>query len=332
MGAFLVRRILSFIPVLFVVTLVTFMLMKAAPGGPWDRDAEAKQVNAITLKLLEDRFGLNKPGWRQYMMYVIGDVDSEGKFKCGAVCGNLGPSYRQRGRTVQDILFSAPPNSKSWFDSKFGYTLRLGLLALFFAVAVGVPLGVISALGHNTFADYFVTFITNIGIAVPSFVVSFVAIVVFAVGFKVMKVAPNWSQGEGSWLLVAALFGFGTMSSFARLTRSSILDVMRQDYIRTARSKGAMESSVIWRHMLRNALIPVVTSLGPAFAGLLTGSIIIEQINRMPGIGADFITSIGNRDYSMIMGTTLFYVVLLLFGNLAVDILYGVVDPRIRVE
>ena len=130
MSGFLVRRLLSFIPVLFIVTLVTFLLMKAAPGGPWDRDGEAKQVPAATLKLLEDRFGLNKPGWRQYMMYVIGDVDSTGKFQCGAVCGNLGPSYRQRGRTVQEILFVAPPNAKSWFDSKFGYTLRLGLLGL----------------------------------------------------------------------------------------------------------------------------------------------------------------------------------------------------------
>lgn len=332
MAGFLVRRFLFFIPTFLTISLITFVLMKAAPGGPWDRDSESKQVDARTVKLLEQQYGLNKPPWRQFVAYVIGDFDDKGAFKCGAVCGNLGPSYRQRGKTVQDILFK-PPEGKGFLSSKFGYTMRLGLIAFGFALVIGIPLGVLAALRQNTIFDYVVTFLTNIGAAVPGFVACFFAILLFAVTLKLTTVTQDWSKATMlTFLLPGVMYGLNTMSAIARYMRATMLEVMRQDYVRTARSKGAHESTVIWRHMLRNALIPVITILGPALAGLLTGSIVIEQIFGVPGVGVDFIRAIGQRDYSLIMGTTLFYFVLVILGNLSVDILYGVVDPRIRVE
>ncbi len=331
MAGFLARRFLWFVPVLLIVAGITFILMKAAPGGPWDRDSEAKQVDPRTQKLLEQQFGLNKPEWQQFTSYIFGDVNEEGVFKCGAICGNLGPSYRQRGKTVQDILFVSPPD-KTFFDSKFGHTVRLALISLLFAIIVGIPAGVISALRQNSWLDYLMTFLTNIGIAVPSFVVAFFSILVFAVGLRIMPVVQKSWAGILPFIIPGIVFGFGTMATIARLTRSTMLEVMRQDFVRTARAKGLLENKVVWKHMLRNALIPVITTMGPAAAGLLTGSIVIENIYGVPGIGRDFIQAIGNRDYSMIMGTTLFYVVLILLANLSVDILYGVADPRIRVE
>lgn len=331
MAGFLFRRFLSFIPTLFVITLVTFILMRAAPGGPWDRDSESKQVDARTVKLLEQQYGLNKPPWRQYTSYVIGDFDDKGSFKCGAICGHLGPSYRQRGLNIEDIFFGLK-DERPFIDSKFGHTLRLGLIAFVFALAAGIPLGVLSALKQNSAIDYFITFITNIGISVPSFVACFFAIVILAVGLKLIPVKQNDWYGITPFIVPAVMFGFNTMATITRLMRSTMLDVMRQDFVRTARAKGALENTVIWKHMLRNALIPIVTTLGPALAGLLTGSIVIEQIFGVPGVGTDFIRSIGQRDYSMIMGTTVFYSALILLGNLSVDILYGAVDPRIRVE
>jgi oligopeptide transport system permease protein len=329
---FVLRRFLQFFPTLIVISVITFVLMKAAPGGPWDRDAEQKQVSPKIQRLLELQYGLNKPLWRQWMAYNIGDFDDNGAFVCGAVCGNLGPSFRQRGLNVEQILFQPRDPSKGFWDSKFGYSLRFGLFALIFAISVGIPAGVLSALKQNSIFDFGVTFLTNIGISVPSFVVAFFVILVFAswLGWTTVR-QSNWS-GIRPWILPSIVFGFGTMASIARLTRASILDVMRQDYVRTARSKGAMERTVIWKHMLSNALIPVITILGPALAGLVTGSIVMEQVYGIPGVGVDFIRSIGNRDYSLIMGTTLFYAVLILLANMSVDILYGVADPRIRVE
>lgn len=334
MAGLIVRRFFYTIPVLLIISIVTFGLMHYAPGGPWDRDTDAgKQIDAKTQTLLNQQFGLDKPLWRQYTGYIFGDFNGDnGSFRCGAICGNLGPSYRQRGRMVQDILFKPFDEDKGFIDSKFGYSLRLGLLALIMAIVVGIPAGVISALKHNSWIDLAITFVTNVGISVPSFVAGFFAILVLAVGLGIIPVRQQSWDGLSPWLLPAAVFSFGTMASFARLTRASILEVMKQDYVRTARAKGAWESSVIWRHMLRNALIPVITTLGPAMAALITGSIVMEQVFGIPGVGTDFIRSIGNRDYSMIMGTTLFYALLIVIANLSVDILYGVADPRIRVE
>ena len=337
MGSFLVRRLLWAIPVLIVISIITFAMMKAAPGGPWDRDEErGKQLDKRTQQLLNQQFGLDKPVWRQYTSYMFGDwresPEGESKFVCGAICGNLGPSFKQRGKTIQDIFFKPPTEEGNFFDSKFGRSLQLALYALIFAIIVGIPAGIIAALNQNKPIDYAVTFISNIGIAVPSLVMGLLFIIIFAVGLKLVPVVAKDWDNWAMWVLPIVSLGLATLARVARYMRSSVLDVMRTDYIRTARAKGLRENLVVWRHMLRNALVPVITILGPTLAGLITGAFTVEFIFSFSGIGQDFVRSIGNRDYSMIMGTSLLFAVLIVFANLTVDILYGVVDPRIRLE
>ena len=331
MTNFLIRRLLWMIPTLFAVALVTFIIMRNAPGGPWDTSSERRQVDAATQRSLNTYYGLDKPLWRQFMAYTIGDVNKKGVFICGAICGNLGPSYRTRGRTVQDILFSAPEDKPIWY-SRFGYSMRLGLIALVFAMVVGVPIGVLGALKQNSIWDYASLMVATIGISVPNFVMAIFMIVIFATWLHLVSVVPrDWSTLK-PWILPALVLGFGTMAFTARLTRTSMLEVIRQDYIRTARAKGLKERAVIGRHMLKNALLPVVTILGPSLAALVTGSFIIETMFGFPGMGRAYVQSIGQRDYSMIMGTTLIYAFLVALANLSVDILYGFIDPRIRLD
>lgn len=329
MVTYLVRRIFWLVPVLFFVALITFTLMHSAPGGPWDRDLEARQVDKRTQELLNQKFGLDKP----LFINTSGGNPLDSQFInyiWGVVRGDLGPSYRQRGQDVQDILFKPPEDKPIWY-SKFGYSARLGLLAVLFAVIFGIPLGVIAALNRNTLIDYFTLFISTIGISVPNFVLAIFMIIVFASRLKLIKIVQQSWDSPGAWLIPAAILGFGTFAYVTRLTRSTMLEVMQQDYIRTARAKGLAERVVVIRHMLRNALIPVVTILGPALAALVTGSFIIEQMFAFPGMGRAFVTSITQRDYSMIMGTVLIYAFLVAIANLSVDLVYGILDPRIKV-
>lgn len=328
---FTIRRLLWIIPVLFTIALVTFLLMHAAPGGPWDRNTDRRQLDAASQERLNQEFGLDKPMWRQFVAYIIGDINSEGEFVCGAICGNLGPSYRQRGRTVQEILFSAPEGKPFW-ESRFGYSVRLGLISLAFAVLVGIPAGILAALNRNTWIDYTSAVIANFGVSVPNFVIGIYLIIIFGVMLHWVSVVPRSWVDPKVWIIPALVLGFGTMAFTARLTRTSVLDVLDQDYIRTARAKGVYERSIIVVHMLKNALIPIVTILGPALAGLVVGSFIIETMFAFPGIGREYVQAISNRDYSMILGTTLVYGLLITFANLSVDLLYGFLDPRIRVD
>lgn len=329
MTTYVIRRLLYMIPTLFFVALITFTLMHAAPGGPWDRDLEARQVDKTTQDILNRRFGLDKPLFfnttggnlfdSQFFNYIF-----------GAVRGDLGPSYRQRGLDVQDILFR-PPEGKPFWNAKFGYSLRLGLLAVGLATILGIPLGIAAALKRNTIIDYISLFLSTVGVSVPNFVLAIFFIIIFASKLKLVKIVQQDWNSPGAWLIPATILGFGTFAFVTRLTRSSLLEIMQQDYVRTARAKGLAERVVVLRHMLRNALIPVVTILGPALAGLVTGSFIIEQMFSFPGSGRAFVTAISQRDYSMIMGTTLIYAVLVAFANLSVDIVYGFLDPRIKV-
>lgn len=332
MVTYLIRRLFWLIPVLFTVSLVTFVIMRSAPGGPWDTNPERRQVDASTEKSLAAYYGLDKPMWRQFMAYVIGDTNSLSKeYVCGMICGNLGPSYRQRGRTVQNILFTAP-EGKPIYESRFGYSLRLGLLALSMSIFIGIPLGVVAALKQNTMVDYTALFIATSGISVPSFVLAIFLIIIFASRLKLIDiVVDDWTQVK-YWLMPMTVLGFGTMAYTARLTRSAMLEVMRQDYVRTARAKGLAERVVVAIHMLKNALIPVITILGPALAGLVTGSFIIETMFSFPGMGRAYVQAISQRDYSMIMGTTVIYALLVAVANLSVDLVYVFVDPRIRLE
>jgi len=329
MFTYIVRRVLWLVPVMLLVSLVTFILMKNTPGGPWDRDLTARQVDATTQAMLNKFYGLDKPLWRQYVAYVVGDFDSDGKLVCGLLCGNLGPSYRMRGLSIQEILFN-PPEGKPLWDSRFGFSARLGLLALGMAIFVGIPVGVIAALKQNSLVDYLSLFITTVGISIPNFVMAIFLIIIFASWLHLVTVITNdWSEFR-SWILPALVLGFTTTAYTARLTRSAMLEVIRQDYVRTARAKGLEERAVITRHMLKNALIPVVTILGPALAGLVVGSFIIETMFGFPGIGRAYVTSIFQRDYSMIMGTTLVYALMVAVANLSVDVIYVFLDPRIR--
>jgi len=334
MVAFIIRRLLWAIPVLFFVALLTFFLMHQAPGGPFDRDDNKKQVDGATLKALNARFQLDKPqyfnptaasaqwekGERNPLALGRAYLDSQFFiYVSNAVRGDLGPSYRQRGKNVQDILL------KQW-----PYSARLGIFALVFAVVVGIPLGVVAALKQNTFADYLSLFFATVGVSIPSFVTGLLVIVIFGTTLKWISISNNdWNTWK-PYIAPGLVLGLATMSFITRITRATMLEVKRQDYVRTARAKGLAERAVISRHMLRNGMIPVVTLLGPALVDLITGAVITESIFSVPGIGNYFVSSIFQRDYSMIMGTTLIYAALIVFANMTVDLSYGFLDPRIR--
>jgi oligopeptide transport system permease protein len=328
MTAYLFRRFLWMIPVLFFVAFITFILMHSAPGGPWDRDLNAKQIDARTQELLNERFGLDKP----LFINTSGGNPFDSQFFRyigGILRGDLGPSYRQRGLTVQQILFQ-PPKGKSFWQSRFGYSARLGMLSLSWAVILGIPFGIVAALNRNSILDYFALFISTIGVSVPSFVLAIFLLILLATKLHLINIVQQEWSSPSAWITPALILGFGTFAYITRLTRSSMLEVIRQDYVRTARAKGLHETAIIRVHMLRNAMIPVFTVIGPALAGLVIGSFIIESMFGFPGSGRAYVQAVSNRDYSMIMGTTLLYALLVVLGNLMVDISYLLLDPRIE--
>src|SRR5215212_4685818 len=309
MTAYIIRRVLWLIPVLFVVSLVTFMLMHIAPGGPWDREVGARQLSPRVVAQLNRQFNLDKPLHEQYALYMW-----------GAIRGDLGPSYQYTSRNVTDLIKQGLP-----------FSARLGLQALLLALIIGLPLGIIAALRQNSWLDYLALFVATVGIAVPSFVLGIYMLIFLAVGLNLFPVAASdWGDWH-AWVLPTVALSVTPAAYLARLTRSSMLEALRQDYVRTARAKGLAEQVIIIRHTLKNAMIPVWTVLGPIAAGLVTGSFVIEQVFSVPGIGRFFIQAITQRDYSMIMGTTLFYALLIAVGNLIIDITYGLFDPRIKV-
>jgi oligopeptide transport system permease protein len=300
---YIARRFLWIIPVLFVVSLITFSLMHAVPGGPWARE---KAVPASMVARLNEKYGLDQPVPVQYATWV-GNL----------LQGNLGPSYKFQDRTVNDIV-----------GGGIMTTVQLGLMAFFLAVFVGIPLGVIAALGHNRWPDYTATGISVLGIATPSFVLAILLILLFGVTLRLLPTG-GW-KGPDTWILPTIALASFPIAIITRYTRASMLEVTRKDYIRTAQSKGVAERAVVTRHMIRNALIPVVTILGPTLAFLVTGSFIIESIFGIPGIGRYYITSIGQHDYGVLMAMTVLYAFVVAFLNVIVDVLYAFIDPRIR--
>jgi oligopeptide transport system permease protein len=314
MAGFIIRRVLWLIPVLFVVSLITFLLMHSVPGGPWARE---KPLNAAVVARLNAIYGLDQPIWKQYIDWIVGMITL-----------NFGPSYQYVNRSVNDIL-----------DDGFPKTIHLGVMAFVLAVGVGIPLGIIAALGHNKWPDYVATAISMVGIATPSFVLAVLLVIIFGVGLNLLP-SRGWKDLDDffknpvdaarTWVLpVLSLAGY-QIAQIARYTRASMLEVTRKDYVRTAQSKGIRARAVVIRHMIRNALIPVITILGPILAFLVTGSFVIENFFGIPGIGRNYIVAIGVRDYSMIMATTVIYAFAVAFLNLVVDILYAYIDPRIR--
>lgn len=303
MLTYLSRRILWIIPVLFTVSIITFGLMHAVPGGPWDSE---KRLPASVQARLNAEYGLDKPVHEQYISWLGGFVQ-----------GDLGPSYRFRDRRVNDIVADG-----------LATTIQLGVQAFILAVLVGIPLGIFAALGHNRWPDYLSTSLSIVGIATPSFVLAILLIVVFSVQLGWFPTG-GWKTPNAWVLPTIALAGF-PIAVIARYTRASMLEVTRKDYIRTAHSKGLRGQAVVTRHMIRNALIPVVTILGPTLAFLVTGSFIIERIFSIPGVGRFYLDSITTRDYSLLMAMTMLYAFSVAFLNVVVDVLYAYIDPRIR--
>jgi ABC-type dipeptide/oligopeptide/nickel transport system permease component len=345
MTRFIIRRILGFIPVLLTVALFTFVLVRAIPGGPFDFAGDKALPPQITANI-KAKYHLDWPVSMQFLSYLFGD-DIVGKVfggvyaetagtSRGLIRGDLGPSLRYRSQSVNDIV-----------SGTFPISFQLGLLALAIGLIIGLPAGIIAALKQNTWLDYSATFIAVLGVSVPSMVLGPIFIWALSVKFGLLPAAtwgtkPPFLLGffpsNLDWdfwshaILPALALGTGMSASIARLTRASLLQVIREDYIRTARAKGLQERVVIVIHALKNSLIPVVTIIGPLFAAVVTGSFIVEQIFGIAGMGKHFVTSIGNRDYPLIMGATLVYTLILIIANLFVDIAYAWLDPRIRYD
>ena len=351
MGQYVARRLLYMIVVLFVVALITFTLMHAVPGGPFTQE---KALPKETLKQLSERYHLDDPLWKQFVDYLYNTMvprftttppstslqdDFLISVKAGPVWFrwmNFGPSYVSRSRTVNDI-----------FRQNLPISIQLGVQALLIAIILGMPLGILAALKQNTLYDYTGMAVAIFGVSVPVIVLGPIFVWLFGVALKWLPptgwgAKPPYLLGflpsHFGWdyikyaILPSVALGLGSSAIIARLTRASLLQTVREDYIRTARAKGLRERTVITRHALKNSLIPVITILGPLFAALVTGTFVTELIFGIPGMGKYFVTSITNRDYPVIMGTILLYAIFLVIANLLVDLTYAYLDPRIRYD
>ena len=304
MAAFVVKRLLWTVPVILLVILFTFLMMRQIEGNPF-RTSERAIPEAIQQNL-ERKFNLDEPWYVQYALYVK-----------GVFTFDLGPSLVSRDRTVNDIIKEHAPKS-----------LELGLYAMLWAVVLGVPAGVFAALRHNSVFDYGLMFLSNVGFAVPSFLVA--TLLIYYVALKWGLVPTNgWTTWE-SKILPSFALGLLPMAYFARLVRGSMLETLQQDYVRTARAKGLRSRRIIFRHVLRNSLIPAITAIAPLLGFIITGSFVIELIFSIPGIGRYFVTAVSSRDYSVVMGVTVLTSVVIVLANMVVDILYGILDPRTR--
>lgn len=301
---FTLLRLLQAIPVLLVVITVTFFLVRAAPGGPFD---DERAVPAEVQRALEAAYNLDAPVWQQYFDY-LGDLAS----------GDFGPSYRYPGRSVGELILSGLPT-----------TLELGFYAMLVAVFIGVSAGIIAALRPNTAQDYLPMSAAMIGICLPSMLFGPLMVLVFGIWLEWVPVS-GWGNMPGDKILPALTLGIGYAAYIARLSRGGMLEVLSQDYIRTARAKGLPERVVVFKHALRGGLIPVVAFLGPAFAGLLSGSFVVETIFQIPGLGRFYVQAAFNRDYTMIMGTTVLFATLIILFNLLSDLVAVWMNPRLR--
>ncbi|HEX2945137.1 MAG TPA: ABC transporter permease [Clostridia bacterium] len=303
---YVIKRVLLSIVTLWLVSTITFTLMYLVPGGPF---LSEKAPSAATLKAMNAKYGLDQPKIVQYKNYMV-----KAFFQ-----GDLGPSLKQRGRTVNQII-----------SRGFPVSARIGGLAILIALLIGIPLGSIAALNRGKWIDNVIIVFSTFGIAVPSFVVSVVLMVVLSVKLDLL---PTYGLATPLHYIMPVLaLSFYPASYISRLMRSSMLEVLGQDYMRTAKAKGLTQYVILFKHALRNAILPVVTYLGPLLAYTLTGSFIVEKIFTIPGLGSAFISSITDRDYPLIMGTTIFLAALIIVMNMLVDIAYKVIDPRIKLK
>jgi oligopeptide transport system permease protein len=305
MFRFIARRLLETIPVLLFIITATFFMIRFVPGGPFTAE---KAVTPEILRNLEAHYGLDKPLFRQYLDY-LGSLAQ----------GNLGPSFKYPNRTVNEIIADKLPVS-----------LELGFISLIIALVFGITLGGLAAIKRNSWIDYASSSVAMIGICVPTFVLGPILVLVFAIYL-------GWFNASGWYMpidrvLPAATLGLVYSAYIARLTRGGMLEVLNQDYIRTARAKGASEFRVICRHALRGGLLPVVSFLGPAIAGILTGSFVIETIFQIPGLGREFVNSAFNRDYTLVLGTVILYATLIITLNLVVDVVQVWLNPKLKFD
>lgn len=306
------RRLTSGLLTIWLIATLTFIMMHSIPGDPFTSE---KKLPAHIVVALREKFHLNDPLPKQYLNY-IGNV----------LRWDLGPSIANRTRTVNDII-----------NAGFPVSAKVGGMAILLALVVGIPLGALAAFFRDRWPDHLVTVLTTIGISQPGFIIATVLQFFIANKLGLLPIAlwnQMWKEPGDGWkfaVLPVVALAFLPLAYFARLVRSSMLEVLSQDYMRTARAKGLPTLVIVVKHGLRNALLPVITVLGPMAAGILTGSLVIERIFNLPGLGREFVTSIFNRDYLVIMGVTLFYAILIVGFSLVVDLLYLVVDPRIKV-
>lgn len=303
---FILSRIVSLLATLFVITTLTFFLMHAIPGGPYD--FADQDLDPEIVKILMEKYHLNDPVGKQYL-----------DFMKGVFTFDLGPSYYYEGRTVTELV-----------KQGFPITGRLALYSLILVIVFSIPMGILAAVERNKFADRLIMFISTLGRTIPSFVLA--TLFIYFLSFKLQLFPIYGADSFMHYVLPATALSLATIGRLTRMNRASMLDVVNQDYIRTAYAKGVHPAKVMLKHALKNASIPMVTVLGTRVATLLTGSFVIERIFAMPGIGRYLVQSINNRDYPTIMGITIFYSIILLLSMLAVDILYGWLDPRVRAQ
>jgi oligopeptide transport system permease protein len=301
------RRLLGAVPTLFLIITFSFFIMRLTPGGPFDKE---RPVPPEIEKNLLAAYHMDEPLWQQYFRYVGGILQ-----------GDFGPSFKVHDFSVAELLAAGLPAS-----------MQLGGFALLLAVLIGLPLGCIAALKQNSRVDYAVMGVSMAGIAVPNFVVAPLLTLVFAVYLKLLP-AGGWGGGAlRNMVLPIIALGLPQVAYIARLTRGSMVEVLRSNYIRTARAKGLTERVVLTRHAIKAAILPVVSYLGPAAAGLMTGSVVIEIIFQIPGIGRYFVQSALNRDYTVVMGVVIAYGIAIILFNLLVDLVYGLLDPKVRYD
>jgi oligopeptide transport system permease protein len=302
---FIGRRLLVAIPTLFLVVTLAFFMMRAAPGGPFDMD---RKLSPAIERNIRAQYGMNKPLPQQYLDYVG-----------GVLKGDLGPSLKYRDKTVLQIL-----------KENYPVSLRLGLSAIVIAFVVGVSLGVLAALRQNRSVDYSVMAVAILGVCVPTFVTAPLLVLAFASKLGWLPTA-GWNGGAlANLALPVTVLALPQIAIISRLTRAGMIEVLRSNYVRTARAKGLPEHRIVTRHALRAAILPLVSYLGPACAGLLTGSLVVERIFNLPGLGKFFVISALQRDYTVVMGMVIVYAGLILVLNLLADLLYAVLDPRVR--
>ena len=303
---FLLSRIAQAVPVLLVVVTATFFLVHAAPGGPFSAD---KAVPPEVIEALEAQYKLDQPVWRQYISY-LGDILS----------GDFGPSFKYPGRSVNELIMAGIP-----------ITAELAFYAMLVALGIGILSGVGAAMRPNTLQDYAPMTLAMIGICMPSFLLGPLLVLVFGIELEMVPVS-GWGDIPGDKILPSITLGTGYAAYIARLSRGGMLEILSQDFIRTARAKGLSESTVIIKHALKGGLIPVIAFLGPAFAGLLAGSFVVETIFQIPGIGRFYVQAAFNRDYTLILGMTIFLSTLIIIFNLISDLISIWINPKLRDE